>query len=209
MKALNIDTTKETQVFDYQEYWDMDTFAKSQGYDGAEDPEFMEDYGTDDFVDWSDIAKMDWLGEQQKADIDSLLDDYQSLEVNYYIAMVANLEKWNGKAQAGITILENITDIFSYRGSIELTAIYEGENYLKFCISHHDGDDTYYVFFNTVEYNEGLCQELEDCILNGLAYKVYKSMEKEYYNLIYNIVDKYNQDYINSCINIKQELKRL
>lgn len=123
--------------------------------------------------------------------------------------MVANLEKWNGKAQTKITILENITDIFSYRGGIELTAVYEGENCLKFCISHHDGNDYYYIFFNTVEYNEGLPQELEDCILNGLEYKAYKPMEKEYYNLIYNIVDKYNQDYINSCINIKQELKRL
>ena len=209
MKALNIDTTKETQVFDYNDYWDMDTFAKSQGYNGAEDPEFMEDRGIDDIGDWSMCAKDNWLGEQKNIDIDSILDYYQSLELNYYIYMVANLEKWNGKAQTEITQLENITDIFSYKGSIELTAIYEGENYLKFCISHHDGNDIYYVFFNTVEYNEGLPQELEDCILNGLEYRVYKPLEKEYYNLIYDIVYKYNQDYINSCVNVVQELKRL
>lgn len=209
MKALNIDTTKETQVFDYRNYWDMDTFAKSQGFNGVNDETFLAHFELDDLGDWSDNQQFEWLGSYKDIDLQDILFSYEPLELNYYISMVANLEKWNGKAQTEITVLENITDIFSYRGCYDLTAIYEGENYLKFDISHHDGNDTYYVFFNTVEYNEGLAQELEDCILNGLDYKTYKPMEKEYYNLIYNVVDKYNQDYINSCINIKQELKRL
>ncbi len=209
MKALNIDTTKETQVFDYSNYRNMDTFAKYQGFDGVNDETFLANFGIEDLGNWSDNQQFEWLGSYRDIDSKDILFSYEPLEVNYYISMVSNLERWNGKAQTEITQLENMTDIFSYRGSIELTAIYEGENYLKFDISHHDGNDTFYIFFNTVEYNEELAQELEDCILNGLDYKAYKPMEREYYNMIYSLVDKYNQDYINSCINIKEEWKKL
>lgn len=203
MKALHIDTNKETCVFNSENYYTMEDFAKSLDYTGVNDEYFLEDYGVNDLEDWSDIAQIDWLGEQKNADIDSILEDYQSLETNYYISCIANLERWNGKAQTEITTLGNITDIFSYRGCIELTAIYEGVNYLRFEISHHDGNDSYLLFFNTVEYNETLAEDLENCITDGLEYQIYKPQDKEYNKLIYTIVDKYNQDYLNSCVIIK------
>ena len=209
MKALNIDTTKETQAFNSKNYYTMEDFAKSLDFTGVTDEYFLADYDLEDLENWSDERRNDWLGDQKNASIDSILEDYRLLEINYYISCIANLERWNGKATTEITTLGNITDIFSYRGCIELTAIYEGVNYLRFEISHHDGNDSYILFFNTVEYNETLAEDLENCILDGLEYNVYKPQDKEYNELIQNIVDKYNQDYIDSCVNVKNELKRL
>lgn len=209
MKALNINTTKETQIFNSENYYTMEDFAKSQDYTGVNDEYFLEDYGVEDLENWSDERRNDWLNDQKNADINSILEDYQSLEINYYISCITNLERWNGKAQTEIQTIQNISDIFSYRGCIELTAIYEGVNYLRFEISHHDGNDTYLLFFNTVEYNETLAEDIEDRITNSLEYHVYKPQDKEYNTMISNIVDKYNQDYINSCVNVKDELKSL
>lgn len=202
---MNINTANETKVYDYKNYWDMDTFAKSQGYKGENDEDFLKDFNFDDLKNWSDSAKWDWLGDESNRAIEWVLQDYKTLETNYYVCTVANLEYWNAKGQTEITPLQKITDIFNgYRCYIELTEVYEGDNYLRFEISHHDGSDSYYIFFNTVEYNETLEEDIEQDILNGLDYDYYKPQTEKYNGLIQNIVNEYNADYINSSVDIKQ-----
>lgn len=90
-----------------------------------------------------------------------------------------------------------------------LTDIFEGENYIKFCISHHDGNDEYYLFFNEKEYNSSLLDDIENCILDGLDWDYYKPREKEYCPMIESIVNKYDTDYINSCVTIKEGLSTM
>lgn len=127
-----------------------------------------------------------------------------------YISCVANLEYWNKSGQTVITPIEKIIDIFNYGcSSYTLTDIYEGENYIKFCISHHDGNNEYYLFFNEKEYNSSLLDDIENCILDGLDYDVYKPKEKEYCSMIKDIINKYDTDYINSCVTIKEGLSTM
>lgn len=128
----------------------------------------------------------------------------------YYISSVAWLEKWNTKGYSEITPLEKISDIFNYGCSAcELTDIYEGQNYLKFCISHYDGNDVYYLFFNEKEYNSSLLDDIENCILDGLDYDYYKPLENKYNNMIKDIIKEYDIDYLKSCININKTLQAL
>ena len=208
--TFHIDTTKEKHIFDNSNYYYLDDFAKFQGYKNCDDVEFLRDWNIEDVAEWSDGHISDWLNEMENFDIDFILGEYKALEDRYYISCVANLEYWNRSGQTVITLLEKIIDIFNYGcSSFILTDIFEGENYIKFCISHHDGNDEYYIFFNEKEYNESLLDDIENCILNGLDYDVYKQREKEYCSMIENIVNKYDTDYINSCIKVYDELKKL
>lgn len=208
--TLHIDTTKEKHIFDNSNYYYLDDFAKFNGYSGFKDKGFLDSFDIEDISEWSDGHVADWLDEQKNYELDFILEEYEQIEKQYYISCVANLEYWNRKGQTVITPLEKIIDIFNYGCSdFTLTDIYEGENYLKFCISHHDGNDTYYLFFNEKEYNSSLLEDIENCILDGLDYDVYKPREKEYCSMIENIVNKYNTDYIKSCIKVYDELRKL
>lgn len=206
---LHINTTKEKHIFDNTNYYYLEDFAKYQGFNSWQDVEFLRDWNIEDVAEWSDGHISDWLNDIMNYDIDFILNEYKSLEDKYYISCVANLETWNTKGITEITPLEKIIDIFNYRCHIELTDIFEGENYIKFCISHHDGNDTYYLFFNEQEYNSSLLDDIENCILDGLDYDCYKPHEKEYCSMIKNIVNKYNIDYIKSCINVHNAINEL
>lgn len=206
---LNINTKTEKHIFDNSRYYYLDNFAKFQGFKSWQDVEFLECWNIDDVAEWSDGHVSDWLNEMAQYDLDFILNEYKSLEDRYYISCVANLEYWNRSGQTKIKSLKKITDIFNYNSSFILTDIFEGENYVKFCISHHDGNDTYYLFFNEKEYNSSLLEDIESCILDGLDWYYYKPREKEYCSMIENIVDKYNTDYINSCVTIKEGLSTM
>lgn len=208
--TLYIDTTKEKHIFDNSNYYYLDDFAKYQGFKSWQDVEFLECWNIEDVAEWSDGHISDWLNEIKNFDLDFILGEYKTIEDRYYISCVANLEYWNRSGQTVITPLEKITDIFNYGcSSFILTDIFEGENYVKFCISHHDGNDTYYLFFNEKEYNSSLLNDIENCILDGLDYDYYKPREKEYCSMIENIVNKYDTDYINSCVNIQKVLSTM
>lgn len=208
--TLHIDTTKENHVFNNSNYYYLDDFAKYQGFNSWQDVEFLRDWNIEDVAEWSDGHISDWLDEQKNYDINFILEEYEQIEKQYYISCVANLEYWNRSGQTVITPLKKITDIFNYGCSMyTLTDIYEGENYIKFCISHHDGNDKYYLFFNEKEYNSSLLEDIENCILDGLDYDYYKPHEKEYCSMIENIVNKYDTDYINSCVSIQEGLSTL
>lgn len=207
---LHIDTTKEQHIFNNSNYYYLDDFAKYQGFKNCDDVEFLQEWNIEDVAEWSDGRISDWLNQIKNYDLDFILGEYQALEKQYYISCVANLQTWLYSGQTRLKPLKAISDIFNYGCSMfELTDIYEGENYLKFCISHHDGNDCYYIFFNTVEYNESLLDDIENCILDGLDYDVYKPLENEYCNMIQDIVNKYDTDYINSCINVYNALQTL
>lgn len=207
---LNIDTTKEKHIFDNNNYYYLDDFAKYQGFKSWQDVEFLRDWNIEDVADWSDYRTAEWLDDMKSYDLDFILSEYKALEDKYYISCIANLQTWLHSGQTLIKPLQKITDIFDYGCSMfELTDIYEGENYLKFCISHHDGNDIFYIFFNTEQYNESLLDDIENCILDGLDYDYYKPLEKEYCDMIKTIVKKYDTDYINSCINVYNELRTL
>lgn len=206
---LNINPKTETYIFDNSNYYNLDDFAKFQGFKSWQDMEFLECWNIENVAEWSDGHVFDWLNEMAQYDLDFILDEYRALEDKYYISCVANLEYWNKSGQTKIKSLKKITDIFSYGSSFILTDIYEGENYIKFCISHHDGNDTYYLFFNEKEYNYSLLEDIESCILDGLDWNYYKPREKEYCSMIENIVNKYDTDYINSCVTIKEGLSTM
>lgn len=207
---LNVNPKTEKHIFDNSNYYTLDDFARYQGFKSWQDMEFLRDWNIEDINSWSDGHTSDWLNEMEQYDLDFILGEYEQIEKQYYISCVANLEYWNRKGQTVITPLEKIIDIFNYGcSSFTLTDIFEGEYYLKFCISHHDGNNIFYLFFNTVEYNESLLDDIENCILDGLDYDVYKPLEKEYCSMIENIIDKYDTDYLNSCVNIQNALSTL
>lgn len=207
---LNINPKTEKHIFDNSNYYYLDDFAKYQGFKSWQDVEFLRDWNIEDVAEWSDGHISDWLNEIKSYDLDFIMNEYKTLEDNYYISCVANLEYWNRSGQTTITPLKKITDIFNYGCSdFILTDIFEGENYIKFCISHHDGNDTEYLFFNEREYNSSLLDDIESCILDGLDYDYYKPREKEYCSMIESIIDKYDTDYINSCINVKNAINAL
>lgn len=207
---LNINPKTEKHIFDNKNYYYLDDFAKYQGFTSYKDKEFLRDWNIEDVKEWSDGHISDWLDEIENFDLDFILGEYKALEDRYYISCVANLEYWNRSGQTVITPLEKIIDIFNYGcSSFTITDIFEGENYVKFCISHHDGNDEYYLFFNEKEYNESLLDDIENCVLDGLDYDFYKPLEKEYCSMIKNIVNKYDTDYINSCVNIQECLSTL
>lgn len=206
----NINPKTEKHIFDNSNYYYLEDFAKYQGFNDWQDVEFLRDWDIEDIKEWSDGHISDWLNEMECYDLDFILGEYKTLEDKYYISCVANLKTWIHKGQTVITPLKEIRDIFNYGCSMyTLTDIYEGENYVKFCISHHDGNDTYYLFFNEKEYNSSLLDDVENCILDGLDYDVYKPLEKEYCSMIKNIVNKYDTDYINSCVNIQEGLSTM
>ena len=200
---LNINPKTEKHIFDNSRYYYLDNFAKFQGFKSWQDVEFLECWNIEDIEEWSDSHVSDWLDEIKQYDLDFILEEYEQIEKQYYISCIADIEYWNRDCQTTITPLEKITDIFNYDCSdFILTDIYEGENYVKFCVSHHDGNDTYYLFFNEKEYNSSLLNDIENCILDGLDWDCYKPREKEYCSMIKNIVDKYDTEYINSCVTI-------
>lgn len=206
-----VNPTKEKHVFSNRNFYYLDDFAKYQGFINSQDIEFLRDWNIEDVAEWSDGMIDMWLNEMKNYEIEYLLNEcYSVLEKTYYISCVSWIEKWNTKGYSEITLLEKISDIFDYGCSAcELTDIYEGENYLKFCISHHDGNDVYYLFFNEQEYNKSLFDDIENCILDGLDYDYYKPLENKYNNMIGNIIQEYTIDYLKSCININQKLKAL
>lgn len=63
--------------------------------------------------------------------------------------------------------------------------------------------------YNKKEYNSSLLDDIENCILDGLDYDLYKPLENEYCDIIKNIVNKYDTDYIKSCVCIKEGLSTL
>lgn len=178
---LNINHKTEKHIFDKSKYYYLDNFAKFQGFKSWQDVEFLKYWNIEDVAEWSDGYVSDWLNEMEQYDLDFILNKYKYLEDRYYISCVANLEYWDGRGQTTITPLKKIIDIFNYSCNFTITDIFEGKNYIKFCISHHDGNDKYYLFFN----------------------------EKKYCPIIESIVNKYDTDYINSCVTIKEGLSTM
>lgn len=196
----------EKHIFCDNNYYCLEDFAKFNGYNGFRDKGFLDSFGIEDINEWSDGIVADWLSEQKNYELDFILDTYRLLEHSHYIVCVSWVEYWNTKGYTEITPLKKIMDILNYRGAFELTDIYEGQNYLKFCISHHDGNDVYYLFFNEKEYNSSLSDDIENCILDGLDYDYYKPLENKYNNMIKDIIREYDIDYLKSCININKKL---
>lgn len=200
MKNL-INKQSEKHIFDSNNYYYLDDYAKYNGYQGYNDPRFIDDFVLDKELIDNDLYISDWLAETKEYELNELLYCYVEEFKQYNIVCIANLETWNIKGQTKITPLEHIHDIFNYRGQFDLTDIFEYDNCIKFCISHHDGNDKYYIFFNNEQYNKDLYDDVENSIIEYLDYDYYKEHSHEYEQLINNLCEKYDTDYIKSCIN--------
>ena len=205
---LHIDTTKEICVFDNSNYYYLDDYAKMQGYKGYNDISFIHDFNLEDYPYENDIFIDEWLTDTRNYDIETLLNEYECLSKDYYIIGVAYLETWNKKGYSTITPIKNITDIFNYGcSSCELIDIYEGEKYIKFDISHHDGNDTFYIFFSNEQYNIDLFDDLNNSVSDCINYEIYKKLENKCEDLYHKIIKEYDNNYLNNCISIRQLLR--
>lgn len=66
------------------------------------------------------------------------------LDKNYYVTVKPILERWNGVYKGELQNISSIYDVFDY----DIKSITIKGNYLEVVCSHHDGRNTYNLYFS-------------------------------------------------------------
>lgn len=155
-------------------YWNVDEFLKGYGYKNVQ--EFCayekDTLGTKDYCENIVQTTMYKQSERDLEFISEMTLDY--LDEHYYATVKPISERWNGTYKGELQNINSIYDVFTY--DVESITI-EG-NCLKVVTRHHDGNNTYELYFSDyklyenesendyMEYVINLCELWEQGVLN-------------------------------------------
>ena len=147
-------------------YWDVEKFVTEQGYQNVCDycANVLNKLGS---TKWCKAQATQDMYKQQDRDLNYLCEDTLEYLFNNYYATVKPISKrWNGVYKGELQNVNNISDVLNY--NIQTVTI--KDNYLEIVTSHHDGYNTYEIYFSD--------------------YKLYENeSERNYMEYIVNVYD--------------------
>ena len=135
--------TVELYNRDNNYYWNVQEFIKCCGYKNVQ--EFCayerDTVGTKEYC--TQIVE-NAMYEQQEMDLEFIIENtLEYLDKNYFITVRPTSELWNGIYKGELQNINSIYDVLNY----EIKTITIKDNYLEIVTSHHDGNNTYQLYF--------------------------------------------------------------
>lgn len=135
--------TVELYNRDNNYYWNVQEFIKCCGYKNVQ--EFCayerDTVGTKEYC--TQIVE-NAMYEQQEMDLEFIIENtLEYLDKNYFITVRLTSELWNGIYKGELQNINSIYDVLNY----EIKTITIKDNYLEIVTSHHDGNNTYQLYF--------------------------------------------------------------
>ena len=147
-------------------YCNVEKFIMEQGYKNVCEycADVFDKLGT---VEWCTEQAKNSMYEQQEMDLEFIVENtLEYLDKNYFITVRPISERWNGIYKGELQNVNNIYDVLNY----EINTITIKDNYLEIVTSHHDGNNTYQLYFADYSLYDG-------------------ESEKHYMNTVINIMD--------------------
>lgn len=155
-------------------YLNIDKFLKGYGYKNVQ--EFCA-YEKDTLgaKDYCENIVQTAMFEQAENDLEFISEnilDY--LDQHYYVTVRPTSERWNGVYKGELQNINSIYDVFTY----DVKSITIKGNYLEVVYSHHDGNNTYELYFSN--------------------YKLYENeSENDYMEYVINLYELWEQGVLN------------
>lgn len=135
--------TVELYNRDNNYYWNVQEFIKCCGYKNVQ--EFCayerDTVGTKEYC--TQIVE-NAMYEQQEMDLEFIIENtLEYLDKNYFITVRPTSKLWNGIYKGELQNINSIYDVLDY----EIKTITIKDNYLEIVTSHHDGNNTYQLYF--------------------------------------------------------------
>lgn len=155
-------------------YWNIDEFLKGYGYKNVQ--EFCayekDTLGAKDYCKNIIQTAMFEQAENDLEFISEMTLDY--LDTHYYVTVRPTSERWNGVYKGKLQNTNSIYDVFTY----DVKSITIKGNYLEVVCSHHDGNNTYELYFSN--------------------YKLYENeSENDYMEHVINLYELWEQGVLN------------
>ena len=135
---------------DNEMYWNVEEFLKVFGYKNVQ--EFCayerDTVGTKDYC--MNIVQ-DAMYQQIEDDLEFISEmTLEYLNNNYYTTVRPILERWNGTYKGELQNLQSLYEVFGY----DVKSITIDGNCLEIITSHHDGNNTYELYFSQYKLHE-------------------------------------------------------
>lgn len=137
---------KTVELFNRNEeyYWNVNKFVTEQGFENPCEycAKVLNQLGTEQWC--IDTATSD-MYQQSEKDLEWICEEtLDYLDKHYYATVKPISERWNGTYKGELQNINSIYDVFTYDVK---TITIEG-NCLKVVTSHHDGNNTYELYFS-------------------------------------------------------------
>ena len=129
---------------DDEMYWNLEEFLKVFGYKNVQEYCAYErdTVGTKDYC--MNIVQ-DAMYQQAEDDLEFISEmTLEYLDKHYYATVRPTSERWNGTYKGELQNLESLYEVFNY----DVKSIAIKWNYLEIITSHHDGNNTYELYFS-------------------------------------------------------------